>query len=75
MFCLSVLGRASYGDYFFVYQGVTVGGNKGLYPVIGKNVVMYSHSKILGKSRICNNVIVSANTYIKDEDILKIIQN
>ena len=24
----SVLGRAKYGDYFFVYQGTTVGGNR-----------------------------------------------
>lgn len=65
----SVLGRAKYGDYFFIYQGVVVGANKGLYPVIGNNVVMYSNSKILGKSKIGDNVIVSANTYIKDEDI------
>jgi len=30
---------------------------------------MYSNSKILGKSRIGNNVWISANTYIKDEDV------
>lgn len=30
---------------------------------------MCSNSKILGKSKIGDNVIVSANTYIKDEDI------
>ena len=65
----SVLGRAKYGDFFFVYQGVTVGGNKSVYPRIGDHVIMYSNSKILGQSRIGNNVIISANAYIKDTDI------
>lgn len=66
----TVLGRAVYGDYFFVYQGVTVGGNqkgdKIYYPTIGHHVTMFSDSKILGNSHIGNNVIVAANTYIKD---------
>ena len=39
----SVLGRAVYGDYFFVYQGCTVGGNRKsnelFYPIIGHHVV------------------------------------
>lgn len=65
----SVMGRARYGDYFFFYQGCTVGGNHGEYPVIGNNVTMYSNSKVLGKSHIGNNVIVGANAYVKDTDI------
>lgn len=65
----SVMGRAVYGDYFFFYQGCTVGGNHTNYPVIGKNVIMLSNSKILGKSNIGDNVILSANTYVKDMDI------
>ena len=65
----SVIGRASIGNGFVFIQGCTVGGNNGIYPVIGKNVFMYSNSKILGKSRIGNNVLIGANTYIKDMDI------
>ena len=69
----SVLGRAKYGDYFFVYQGSTVGGNrkkgKLYYPQIGNNVVMYANSSVIGDSKIGNNVIVSANTYIINENI------
>lgn len=70
-----VLGRAQYGNYFFVYQGVTIGGNRSgrggvlVYPQIGDFVVMYSDSKVIGRSKIGNNVIISANTYIKDEII------
>lgn len=65
----TVLGRASYGNNFFAMQGCTVGGNKNLYPTIGSNVKMYSNSKILGDSIIGNNVVLAANTYIKDFNV------
>lgn len=69
----SVMGRARYGDYFFFYQGCTVGGNgdigKEKYPVIGEHVTMFSNSKVLGESCVGNNVIISANTYIINTNI------
>jgi len=65
----SVLGRAKYSNRLFVYQGVTVGGNKGLYPSIGENVLLYSNSTVIGKANIGDNVIVSSGCYIKDECI------
>ena len=69
----SVLGRAKYGDYFFVYQGTTVGGNRSkeqlYYPVIGENVILFANSTVLGHTHIGNNVVVSAETYIINEDI------
>jgi serine O-acetyltransferase len=65
----SVLGRATYGANFSFSQNCTVGNNKGIFPTIGKNVKMLSGSKILGRCKIGDNVIVSANTYVKDTDI------
>lgn len=65
----SVMGRAKYNDGFFFCQGCTVGGNNNHYPILGKNVRMCSDSKILGKSIIGNDIIISANTYIIDETI------
>lgn len=69
----TVLGRASYGEYFFVYQGCTVGGNRKngrlSYPSIGNYVLLYSNSKVLGDSHIGNNVIIAANTVIIDDDV------
>lgn len=70
----SVLGRAQYGDYFFIYQGVTVGGNidhDGIlkYPTLGHHVLMYSDSKVLGDSHIGNYVVLSANSYVINENI------
>lgn len=65
----SVLGRAKYSDGFFIYQGCTVGGNKGKYPVMGENVIMYSNTTILGDTIIGDNVVISSGTLIIDEII------
>ena len=65
----SVIGRANYGNRFSFTQNCTVGNNKGIYPTIGENVRMMSGSKILGNCLIGNDVIVSANAYVKDSDI------
>ncbi|MDQ0125878.1 serine O-acetyltransferase [Pseudomonas lini] len=65
----SVMGRATYGNNFTFAQLCTVGNNKGFFPEIGENVQMFSGAKILGRCKIGDNVVVSANTYIKDTDI------
>ena len=65
----TVIGRGTFGNYFSFTQGCTIGNNKGFFPIIGERVSMLSNSKILGKSMIGDNVIISANTYIKDTDI------
>jgi serine O-acetyltransferase len=65
----TVLGRAVYGEYFRVTQLCTVGNNKGIYPVIGKNVKMMTGSTVLGSCTIGDNVIIAANSYVKDIDI------
>lgn len=65
----SVIGRAKFGNNFSFAQHCTIGNNKGIFPTIGNNVSMMSGSKIIGNCIIGDNVIVSANTYIKDHDI------
>ena len=65
----SVIGRAEIGDGFYFAQHVTVGGNKGHYPVLGRRVSMLSGSKVVGRSRIGDNVTLAANAYVKDCDV------
>ncbi|MBU1145207.1 MAG: transferase [Firmicutes bacterium] len=65
----SILGRARYGDGFFIFQGCSVGGNNNKYPKIGSNVIMYSNSKVLGDCIIGDNVLIGADTTIKDQNI------
>ena len=65
----SVMGRATYGNFFSFAQCCTVGNNKGIYPTIGQNVKMMASSTILGNCGIGDNVIISAHSYVKDTDI------
>ncbi len=65
----SVMGRASYSDYFTFSQGCTVGNNRGVYPRFGRSVFMLSNSKVVGDCEIGDNVIIGANAYVKDTDI------
>lgn len=69
-----VLGRATYGDYLFVSQGVTVGGNSiGMtevqYPVIGNNVTLCSRSSVIGDCNIGNNVVISTGSSVRNMDV------
>ncbi len=70
----AVLGRASYSDGFFFYQGCTVGGTRDRegalhYPVLGKGVRMFAHSSILGRCRIGDRVQVGAGALVKNQDV------
>lgn len=65
----TVIGRGKLGNRFFFMQRCTVGHNYGLFPTIGNNVTMYSNSMVIGNSHIGNNVVISASTYIKDQDV------
>ncbi len=63
------IGRAKIGDFLVIHQNCTIGANKNKYPIIGKNVTLYPYACILGNCKIGDNVVISANTYIKDCDI------
>ncbi len=67
----TVLGRASYSNYFAAYQGCTVGANNndGNYPVLGEGVVLYKSSAVLGKLKVGNNVIFSAHSLVKETNV------
>ena len=65
----SVMGRAKYGEGFSFGQCSTVGNNKGIYPVLGNNVRMCANSSIIGNCHVGDNVIIAANSGIKDCDV------
>lgn len=65
----SVIGRADYSNFFVFTQGCTIGNNHGIYPHFGQRVYMLSNSKVIGDCAIGNDVIISANAYVKDADI------
>ncbi len=65
----SVIGRAKYSNFFFFAQNCTVGNNKGIYPSFGENVSLLAGATVIGNCHIGGNCIISANTYIKDQDV------
>jgi serine O-acetyltransferase len=58
----TVLGRASYADYFIAYQNVGVGADPFTFerPSFGEGVVMYGGSRVLGPAKIGSNCLISA---------------
>lgn len=66
----TVLGRASYGEYFCCYQNVTVGSNlSGDKPAIGPGVVLFGGSRVIGKTRIGANCMVSTGAVLIDQHV------
>ena len=52
------------GDDCIIYHDVTFGQNKGLYPVIGNEVIIYTGAKIIGGITVGNNVVIGANSVV-----------
>ena len=66
----TVLGRAKYGNFFYVYQRCSVGsGVDGESPVIGNGVVMYGGSSIIGRCTVGSNCLLSTGTLAMDASI------
>ena len=65
----TVIGRGCFSNGFSFAQNCTVGNNKGVYPVIGKNFRMCANSTVLGNCHIGDNVTLGAGTLVKDQDI------
>lgn len=68
----TVLGRASYSDYFICYHNCTVGANlDNDYPSFGRGVVMYGGSRVIGKTSVGDNSFVSTGAIIIDGGVLE----
>ena len=66
----TVLGNATYGDYFVAYQNCGVGAlEQGVYPVFAGENVLFARSAVLGACRIGRNVVVGANAFLLNSDV------
>ncbi len=66
----TVLGRATYGNYFFVYQRCSVGSNmEGRAPVLGEGIVMFGSSAVIGDCTIGANCWLSFGAVVMDADV------
>ncbi|MGH6641803.1 MAG: hypothetical protein ACRED3_03805 [Bradyrhizobium sp.] len=68
----TVLGRASYSDYFICYHNCTVGANlDNDYPSFGRGIVMYGGSRVIGKTAVGDNTFVSTGAIVIDGGVLE----
>jgi len=66
----TVLGNASYGDYFVAYQNCGVGAvEDGTYPTFAGENVLFARSAVLGACNVGRNVIVGANAFLLNTDV------
>lgn len=66
----TVLGNASYGNYFVAYQNCGVGSlEDGRYPVFEGENVLFARSAVLGNCHVGCNVVFGANTFILNSNI------
>ena len=65
----TVFSRAEYGNYFVIFQNVTIGTQDGMYPKIGENVVIYPNSVVVGSCVIGDNSVVGAGTILINKSI------
>jgi serine O-acetyltransferase len=66
----TVLGRAQYGNYLFLYQGCCVGvGVDGNAPVLGEGTILFDGSSVIGGCVLGNNVWISAGTLLHDTTV------
>lgn len=66
----TVLGKATYSDYFVACQGCTVGAQKGEYPILGKCVGLLPYSAVIGNSRVFDEVTVGIRSVVYEQDVL-----
>lgn len=62
----SVLGRASYADYFVCYQSCGIGSNNDQYPVLGRHFTLRPGSSVLGRSVIGDHCQLGAGSLAID---------
>jgi serine O-acetyltransferase len=68
----TVLGRATYSDYFICYHNCTVGANPDNdYPAFGRGVVMFGGSRVIGKTSVGDNTLVSTGAIVIDGGVLE----
>jgi serine O-acetyltransferase len=64
----TILGKASYADYFVACHNVTVGSDKGIEPIIGKGVYMGPGSAIVGNCNVNMFTHMAINSVLLDQD-------
>jgi serine O-acetyltransferase len=64
----TMLGKAVYNNYFVVYQGCTVGANKGKYPIINQGVTLAANSSVIGACIVNKGTTISTRSLLFEKN-------
>ena len=65
----TVVGKAHYGNYVALFQGVTVGADRGVMPALGERCIVYGGSLVVGGSHLGDGVVVAGNSAVIHQDV------
>lgn len=65
----TMLGKASYDDFFVVLHGCTIGSHNNVYPTMGKGVSLTANSSVIGNCNVGNRVSLSVKSAVFETDI------
>ena len=57
-------GVVKIGKKCVLYHDVTLGQNRGEYPIVGNGVIIYAGAKVIGNVTIGDNAIIGANAVV-----------
>lgn len=61
----TVIGRATIGNYFAIYQNCSIGGDvNDCLPVLGEGVVLYAGARVIGPCSIGDNCLVASGATV-----------
>lgn len=63
-----VLAKASYADYFVLYQNSTVGKNHGVAPTFESGVIMYPNTAVIGRCKVREGTVISQAVSVINQD-------
>jgi len=65
----TVLGKASYSDFFVCCHGCTVGAVHGIYPVLSKGVAMAPNATIVGSCTVGPCATIGTHALLRNRDL------
>lgn len=65
----TVLGKATYANFFVASQGCTIGSHNGRYPVLAVGVALAAHASIIGNCTVGERVSIGSNTAVFQRDV------
>lgn len=63
-----VLAKATYSNFFVVYQNSTVGKNHGEAPVLEDGVIMYPNTAVIGRCRVGARSVIAQGVSVVNRD-------